>query len=914
MEQGRFLPLAACAAGLCLAAMAHAQLPITQLTSVFPPGGKVGTSVDVTIAGADMDDVQKLVFNHSGLSAAAKMTAATALTPARPIDNQFTVSIGGDVPPGIYEVRALGRFGLSNPRSFVVGTGTESTEPGGNSAADKALDVPLGTTINGRVDANTFEYLRLNLKKGERVLIEVAARRIDSRLDGTLVVLDSSGRELKRSKQGAGADPVLEFTAPADGAFLLKLYDEVYGGGNDYFYRLTASAGPFVDFVFPPSGPAGSTNQYTLYGRNLPGSQPAEGLSLGGAPLEKLPVNIGLPGDGPALAKLELSGSSPLARAWQDGIEYRLPTPQGPANPVSIYFAKTATVVVEQEPNNEARKAQKIAVPCEYVGQFYPERDMDWIEFDAKKGQTYWIEVISNQLGLASDPYLAIYRVKKSEKGEEQSDVAQVDDLQERGRRNPNVDEFDATSDDPAYKFAVPEDGTYRLLIRDQFGDTRKDPSFVYRLVIRTPDPDFRLLAYPNSPPPSQQLQNQTPLAAASVRRGGTAVFSLAVQRRDEFDGEIAVSVEGLPPSVTCSGAALGGGVSDGSLVFVAAEDAPAWAGPVKIVGKAKIGDKEVVREARYAVVAWGTPNRQQQPAEFRLAPGLALGVIDKEMEPALVRIGDDKVFETAIGGNVELPIKITRRGDFKDPVKLVAVGLTQQMRPKDVTLSDKDEAKFELALNQQNIRPGCYTFYMKGESKRKYARNPEAVAAAEAEQKRIDEMIKALNDEIKSATEAKSEAAVKTAQDKLKEATQLKTQMDKRVDDAKKASQPKDVQFALVSTPIKLRIHASPIKLTTEQAAAVKPGARQELEVKVERLYGFGDDVELSLEPPSGVQGLSAPKLTLKKDQGQGKLEVAAAENAPAGKHACTLRARGKFNNVQVESTANVTISIENN
>src|SRR5207248_2058318 len=169
----------------------------------------------------------------------------------------------------------------------------------------------------------------------------------------------------------------------------------------------------------------------------------------------------------------------------------------------------------------------------------------------------------------------------------------------------------------------------------------------------------------------------------------------------------------------------------------------------------------------------------------------------------------------------IEIPIKIVRRGDFKDAVKLAAVGLTQQMRPKDVTLDgDKGEAKFELALNQQNIRPGSYTFYMKGETKRKYARNPEAVSAAEAEQKRLAEMIKAINDEIKSATEAKDEAALKAAQEKLKEANQLKTQCDKRAEDAKKANQPKDVPLALISTPIKLRIHASPLKFTPAAAA----------------------------------------------------------------------------------------------
>src|SRR5262249_51227176 len=150
---------------------------------------------------------------------------------------------------------------------------------------------------------------------------------------------------------------------------------------------------------------------------------------------------ITLKADEAAKTQLVLSSASPLSRAWQDGTEFRLPTPAGPANPVSIYFAKAPAIVPEQEPNNTAPKAQKIAVPCEFVGQFYPESDFDWIEFDARKGQTFWIEVISNQLGLPSDPALALYRVTRNDKGQEQqSEIAQADDSQERSnRRNPNA-------------------------------------------------------------------------------------------------------------------------------------------------------------------------------------------------------------------------------------------------------------------------------------------------------------------------------------------------------------------------------------------------------------------------------------------------------------------------------------------
>src|SRR5262249_49860787 len=151
--------------------------------------------------------------------------------------------------------------------------------------------------------------------------------------------------------------------------------------------------------------------------------------------------------------------------------------------------------------------------------------------------------------------------------------------------------------------------------------------------------------------------------------------------------------------------------------------------------------------------------------------------------------------------------------------------------------------------LNQQNIRPGSYTFYMKGETKRKYSRNPEAVAVAEAEQKRLAEMLKAINDEIKSATEAKNETALKAAQDKLKQATECKTQCDKRLDDAKKANQTKDVPLALISTPVRLRIHPSPLKLSAGSLAApLQPGVKQELPVSLERLYGFADQVEFTL------------------------------------------------------------------
>lgn len=920
-----------------LPALTWAQLPTAQLTSVFPPGGKQGTTVEVTIAGTDLDDSDKLVFNHPGLVAQPKMSPTTELEKtARPMANQFSVQIAGDVPPGTYEARAISRFGISNPRSFVVSNLTEENDSTGNNSAEKAVKLAPGTVVNGRIEAGQFDYFKLSLKKGERVVLEVQAQRIDSRLDPTIAVIGANGRELSRIRDTVGEDCVLDFTAPADGDYTVRLFDAIYGGSADHFYRLSAKSTAYIDFVFPPSAVPGSNGPFTLYGRNLPGGQNVEGMTIAGVPLQKLQVNISAPGDEAARSQLPLARAARPRQAWQTGFEYR----HADSNPAVVYFAK-APVIAEVEPNNEPTKPQVITVPCEYVGQFYPQRDTDWVQFDAKKGQVLMIEAISHQLGLGSDPYFAVMRVNKNEKGEETlADIAQVDDPQDRNTKIGT--DYDTSTDDPSYRFTAPDDGTYRVMIRDQFGDGRKDPSYVYRLAIRPLEPDFQLLSVASQPTAGGNNNNQgSPLAGVMLRRGGSTLVNVTVNRVDDFKGDIQILAEGLPAGITCRSASIGGDVNTASLVFLAAEDAAPWAGSVKITGKAKLGDKDVARESRYASIVWGSANRQQALPEFRLLRSFQLSVTDKETEPAFVSIGEDKVYETALGGNVEIPLSVIRRGDFKEAIKLTAVGLPNELKPKEVNLAaDAKDGKFELQVNQQNTKPGTYTFYMKGETKRKYIRNPEAETRAAEEKKQMEEMSKQLAETVKTLTAArdaavkaaadaakgtddnakkaaeeakvKADADLKAAQDKVKMADDLKKVIDKRLDDAKKANAPKDVTFALVSTPIKIRIDSAPYKLTAPAPTGVKQGEKAPFAVKLDRLYGFADSVELSFDAPSGVNGLKVEKVTLKKEEGEAKFEVTADKAATAGEHTGTIRAKGKFNNMNVEASIPVVIKVE--
>ena len=103
--------------------IAFAQLPAARLSTIFPPGGKCGCTVEVTADGADLDDATEIRFSHAGLSA----------KPADDSDGQtsrkYSVTIAADVPPGNYEARLVGRFGITNARVFVVGQLPETNAP-----------------------------------------------------------------------------------------------------------------------------------------------------------------------------------------------------------------------------------------------------------------------------------------------------------------------------------------------------------------------------------------------------------------------------------------------------------------------------------------------------------------------------------------------------------------------------------------------------------------------------------------------------------------------------------------------------------------------------------------------------------------------------------------------------------------
>ena len=329
-------------ASAALLSISHAELPVARLDLVFPPGGKSGSEIDLTATGTDLDEASALHFTHPGITATLKP------------DKHFAVTIAPEVPAGIYDVRVSGLFGVSNPRAFVVGELPEMMKAQPNDKPNTAIEIPLGSVVKGNVNPSTADYFKFTAKAGQRVLIECLAPEIDSRLTPVLAVLDAAGRELASSHHGA----LLDFAAPAEAAYVLRLHDLAFAGGPDHFFRLTITTGPRVDFVLPSCAPPGVKTAFTFFGRNLPGGTPASLAGPDGRPLEKLAVEVDVPTTGDPRA----DGLPDPASAAFDGFSYRLKTAQGTANPVFISFV-SAPVVAEQEPNNLPPEAQKITPP-----------------------------------------------------------------------------------------------------------------------------------------------------------------------------------------------------------------------------------------------------------------------------------------------------------------------------------------------------------------------------------------------------------------------------------------------------------------------------------------------------------------------------------------------------------------------
>ncbi len=923
-------------------AIAVAELPQARLYWVYPPGGKQGTVTEVTIGGNDLDEVNRLVFTHPGITAVPKVSPLRAFEKEpRAVPNQFVVSIATDVPPGIYEARASGHYGLSTSRMFEVNDLPEIVEQGDNHALERALPIAVNSVVNARSDPDNFDVFQFDAKQGERVIIGCATRRLDSRMMPVIEILDTTGKQLGFGQGTHRREPSIDFTAPTDGAYRIKISDSVYRGGDEFFYRLELSTRPHIDFVFPPSGMRGATNRFTLYGHHLPGGTPAPLTSMQAArgmeaKLEQLEVEVHIPSEATCLGLSPSNHLKEPIQATVDGYVYRLSSPAGPSNPVFISHAK-APVVIEQEPNDDPAKSHLLSLPCEIAGQFFPHRDADWFSFEAQKGQTYVIDLFSERLTLPTDPTIVVQQVSADAEGKETVRV-----IQEQDDRTTNFvnSPFDAPSHDATIMFTADADGLHRVLVRDLYSGSNSHPSNIYRMTIGAPQPDFQLVAT------SRALIEVNPARVISgsptLWQGGAQPMTVQAYRSGGFDGPITLTVEGLPTGLSVAPVVIGPKQQQVSLVASATVDAAPWSGSVKVVGTAKLDGQDVRREALAGSVVWDQNSRVEMTF-VRIAQEATLAVIP-ELAPVTLTMLEDKTWETARAGKLTIPLKIERRIEIKGNPKLEARGMPPEIKVAPITLdAQANDAKVEITV-EPNTPPGDYSLYFVLQARGGYQRNPAAVARAEEDKKKFAELVMQLTEAAKTAeadrvgaekkvsdlaavgdnaetTEARKVAEeakakvielAKVSLDTLKAALEEQKVVDKRAVDLAEAAKPKEIETFTASRTVSINVAEVPVKLTIiSPVTAIKSGEQGDIAITAERLFGFAGPIDLETTLPSGVAGISIDKIQISPEQPEGKLIVKAAADSTPGTHVIKVRARLNFNgpSLQVERTVEVKI-----
>jgi hypothetical protein len=559
---------------------------------------------------------------------------------------------------GTNDVRLVTKSGLSNPRAFVVSAMTEVNESEPNNDVGQAQKIELDTTVNGVISTPTdVDYVAFPAKAGQNVAVYCLTTSIDSRMQADLIVSGPDGKQLASNRNYRGGDAVLEFKAPADGDYLVRVSQFAYTtGGFDHFYRLTVTTKPWVAAVWPPF------------------AEPKT------ARVSSWPV-----APGAAMIDVHEPATAPGGHPVLAG-----------ANPV----------VLDNEKNNTADAAQEVKTPCDIAGRIAKKGDRHWYSFAAKKGNVWTLEVFAERIGSPVDAYFVL----TDEKGKV---ITEQDD----GADTLSPNQFYTKSDDPGrYRFSVPADGTYKVMVSTREAGVQFGARDQYVLRIAKEHPDFRLAVMPMTP----HL-----LDAGTLAKGGAAVFNVYVFRFDGFNDPIELSAHDLPKGVTCPPQVIGAGQTRGVFVLVADKDAEEWEGFVKIDAKAGA----LKHSARPFSLTWsaiGVQANQPPPnspmiTRMDRGSGMALAI---RGEAPFVLTPTETELTAQRGGKLEVTLKVTRKDGFKDAIQIFSatpnIGPRQQgnqpVPPVGTAQSGSSEIKLTLDVANA-LTPGTHTLILRGQS-----------------------------------------------------------------------------------------------------------------------------------------------------------------------------------------------------
>jgi hypothetical protein len=585
------------------------------ITHTTPVAVQRGRATDVTVAGQmDFGNVSKTLFDDPGISAAvvpgtpAKAPPPTGRRRRRAqFSTKLRLSVAPDAPLGVREFRVASPLGLSSVGQVLIVDEPVVEEKEGNNTPDKANAIPVPCVACGQIDREDVDLFKFRAAAGQTLAFEVHCARLQDKIhdlqkhaDPLLTLYDAQGRELAADDDSCFADPRLYHTFAQAGDYFIQVRDSKYDGDRRWMYALSVTDKPYISHVYPMAGNPRQTVQVEPV---VPAGRKQARVTL------QVPKEPGLHS-----VRLDIGGAK--------------------TNPTA-FLVSPLTQVMEQEPNDAAAQATRVAVPCGINGRVGKPRDFDHFVFACSKGKAVRFEVKARRFGTAL-----------------QSNLDSVlDVLTLKGQVLASND--DSYGKDAALVFTPPADGDYVLRVRDlnnKGGDT-----FVYHVEADWARPDFTLRCDPDK---------------AMIGPGSSTAWYVHVVRSNGFAGPVKVEVQGLPKGVTASPLTIPPSMTQGVVVLTAAADAPRDAAAVQVVGSAAVtlpgGQSETLTRP-------ATPNQ-----EIYL-PGGGRGRFDVNLQAVAVTDRSDierveagpREIVLKPGEEVRIPVTIRRRPDYNKDVNL---------------------------------------------------------------------------------------------------------------------------------------------------------------------------------------------------------------------------------------------------
>lgn len=442
-----------------------------------------------------------------------------------------------EASPGVRDFRIATPNGISTVGQLVIVKDPVVVESGDNNKIESATAAELPATLCGRIErAEDVDFFKFHVEANETICFHVRCMRLQDRIHD----LQQHADPIISIRNAAGSTIVSTDNAFAADPILVHTFAEA----GDYYLELR-------DVRY-------QGNQYWNYSveaTKRPYVQTVYPLAVSAEkPQSVRLIGYALEED----TQSEISLAAPQATGIQQAMIHLGSVPLQPADVVVTQQAPG----LESEGDNDAiESAQSIEVPGGVNGIIEKENDIDYFSFAAKKGERYTFEVIARRAGSSLDPHLRIL----NEKGSQQ----QLSDDFRIGKRN--------FADSRIENWSVPADGNYIVEVRDVH--LRGGDSFVYFLNATRSSPHFTLFTDTDKTP---------------ISPGTSGVVYVRTEKKNGFDGEIQLQVDGLPEGVTAScGRILPGSRQDGCIIFAAAPDAKPIAKQIRISGVATMDDAD---------------------------------------------------------------------------------------------------------------------------------------------------------------------------------------------------------------------------------------------------------------------------------------------------------------------------------